>query len=78
MFKIFSTLGRGSKKTKKVVILLQPPSIYLPTPFGVQKATFLFFFGYFKMMFKPLLESEFFLIIFFSLNLVLFWKVFVD
>ena len=38
-------LGRGSKKNKKkVVILLQPPSIYLPTPLGVQKATFLIFF----------------------------------
>ena len=38
-------LGRGSKKNKKkVVILLQPPSIYLPTPIGEQKATFLIFF----------------------------------
>ena len=44
--------GGGQKKTKKkVVTLLQPPSIYLPTPIGVQKATFLFFFQYFEMMF---------------------------
>ena len=56
------SLMRGSKKfLKKVVILLQLLSIYLPTPIGVQKATFLIFFGYFEMMFKPLLEIEFFL-----------------
>ena len=66
-----NSLGRGSKKTKKkVVILLQPPSVYLPTPIGVKKATFLIFLGYFEMMFKPLLESEFFLRIFFLFNLV--------
>ena len=55
-------LREGFQKNQKktVVILLQPPSIYLPTLIGVQKATFLFFFGYFEMMFKPLLESEFF------------------
>ena len=52
--------GVQKKNKKKVVILLQPPSIYLPTPIGVQKATFLIFFGYFEMMFKPLLEIEFF------------------
>ena len=36
--------GFKKKTKKKVVILLQPPSIYLPTPIGVQKATFLIFF----------------------------------
>lgn len=42
----FSTKGGVQKKNKKkVVILLQPPSIYLPTPIGVQKATFLIFFN---------------------------------
>ena len=43
--------GKGGvqKKTKKkVVILLQPLSIYLPTPIGVQKATFLIFFNTLK------------------------------
>ena len=43
--------GVKKKTKKKVVILLQPPSIYLPTPIGVQKATFLIFFQYFEMMF---------------------------
>ena len=38
------SVRKGFKKNKKkVVILLQPPSIYLPTPIGVQKATFLIF-----------------------------------
>ena len=60
-------LGRGSKK-KKVVILLQPLSIYLPTTIGVQKATFLIFWGCFKMMLKPLLEIEFFFRIFFLIH----------
>ena len=36
-----NSLGRGSKKNKKkVVILLQSPSIYPPSPLGVQKAIF--------------------------------------
>ena len=68
--------GGVQKKTKKkVVILLQPPSIYLPTPIGVQKATFLIFLGCFEMMFKPLLEIENFFRIIFSFTLVFFWKV---
>ena len=54
-------IREGVKKWKKVVILLQPLSIYLPTPIGVQKATFLIFWGCFKMMFKPLLEIKIFL-----------------
>ena len=47
----FAKGGVQKKTKKKVVILLQPPSIYLPTPIGVQKATFLIFFQYFEMMF---------------------------
>ena len=33
------------KKEKNGVGLLQPPSVYLPTPFGVQKAIFFMFFA---------------------------------
>ena len=40
--------GRGQNKIKKVVILLQPLSVYLPTPIVVMKATFLFFFDTLK------------------------------
>ena len=47
--------GGGQKKNKKIVVtLLQPPTVYLPIPIGVKKATFLIFWGYFKMMFKPI------------------------
>ena len=45
ILEIALSVREGVKKNKKkVVILLQPPSIYLPTPVGVQKATFLIFF----------------------------------
>ena len=36
------------EKKKNCVTLLQPPSVYLPTPFGVQKANFFMFFACFK------------------------------
>ena len=55
-----ASIREGVKKTKKkVVILLQPPSIYLPL-LVYRRQLFYFVFGYFEMMFKPLLESEFF------------------
>ena len=36
------------KKKKNGVGFLQPPSVYLPTPIGVQKAIFLVFFACFE------------------------------
>ena len=42
-------LGKVSlKKKKNGVGFLQPPSVYLPTPIGVQKAIFLVFFACFE------------------------------
>ena len=47
--RVLKILREGVKKNKKkVVTLLQPPSVYLPTPFGVQKANFFMFFACFK------------------------------
>ena len=48
-----SDLGKVSKKkTKKNGVgLLQPPSVYLPTPIGVQKAIFLCFLNALKRVF---------------------------
>ena len=36
--------GKVPNRKKNFVTLLQPPSVYLPTPFGVQKAIFFYVF----------------------------------
>ena len=54
------TIREGFKKNKKkVVILLQPLSVYLPTPIGVQKANFLMFFACFE---KTIFDEKNFLV----------------
>ena len=47
----------GFIKKKNGVGFLQPPSVYLPTPIGVQKAIFLVFFACFE---KTIFDEKFF------------------
>ena len=55
--------GVQKKKTeKRSCKIVKPPSIYLPTPLGVQKAPFQIFILILKMMYKPLLERDYYYI----------------